>query len=242
MPLELARGFQDKFGVQPVEAYGSTELSPLAATNIPDDRLLPGARRAMKKGTVGRPAPRTRAKIVDPETGVDRGVDEEGMLLIAGPNVMLGYLHRPEITADVIRDGWYVTGDIARIDAEGFITITDRASRFSKIGGEIVPHLKVEESLRQVVAAASQEEDDVAFAVTAIPDAERGERLVVVHKPLGLTAETIVSRLSALGIPNLWIPSQNSFLEVPEIPLLGAGKVDLKSVKRLALERCGDPK
>ena len=242
MPLELARRFQEKFGVQPVEAYGTTELSPLAATNIPDDRLLTGVRRAMKEGTVGRPVPRTRAKIVDPETGVGRSVDEEGMLLIAGPNVMLGYLHRPETTADVIRDGWYITGDIARIDAEGFITITDRASRFSKIGGEIVPHLKVEESLRQVVAAAAQEEDDVAFAVTAIPDAERGERLVVVHKPLGLTAETIVSRLSALGIPNLWIPSQNSFLEVTEIPLLGAGKVDLKSVKRLALEKCGAPK
>jgi acyl-[acyl-carrier-protein]-phospholipid O-acyltransferase / long-chain-fatty-acid--[acyl-carrier-protein] ligase len=242
MPLDLARRFQDKFGVQPVEAYGSTELSPLAATNIPDDRLLPGAQRAIKEETVGRPVPRTRARIVDPETGMNRGVDQEGMLLIAGPNVMLGYLHRPEATADVIRDGWFVTGDIARIDADGFITITDRASRFSKIGGEIVPHLKVEESLRQVIAADSNDEEDVAIAVTAIPDAERGERLVVLHKPLGLTAETVVRRMSALGIPNLWIPSQNSFLEVPEIPLLGAGKVDLKSVKRLALEKLGAPK
>jgi len=235
MPLELARAFREKFDVEPVEAYGATELSPLAATNVPDERLLEAGPRRMKEGTVGRPAPGTRAKVVDLDTGVERGVDEEGMLLIAGPNVMLGYLNRPEKTAEVMRDGWYVTGDIARIDAEGFIKITDRASRFSKIGGEMVPHLKVEESLRQAIGA--DDEDELRVVVTAIPDAERGERLIVIHKALGSSVDTIVERLSAMKIPNLWIPSRDSFLQVAEIPLLAAGKMDLKSIKKLAMAK-----
>jgi acyl-[acyl-carrier-protein]-phospholipid O-acyltransferase/long-chain-fatty-acid--[acyl-carrier-protein] ligase len=241
MPLDLAGAFREKFGVQPVEAYGSTELSPLAATNVPDERLLEPTQKGMKEGTVGRPIPGARAKVVDPDTGAELSVDEDGMLLIDGPNVMLGYLNRPEKTAEVMRDGWYVTGDIARIDAEGFITITDRASRFSKIGGEMVPHLKVEESLRQIIAAGTADENQVMLAVTAIPDAEKRERLVVVHKPLGLPVDAIVDRLSAMGIPNLWIPSRDSFLEVPEIPVLGAGKVDLKAVKEIALAKFSRP-
>jgi len=239
MPLELAHAFREKFGVLPFEAYGSTELSPTASTNIPESRMRGTARTGLKEGTVGRPIPGSRAKVVDPDTGQERGIDQEGMLLITGPNVMLGYLNRPEKTAEVIRDGWYVTGDIARIDADGFITITDRASRFSKIGGEMVPHLKVEESLKKALSDVAAEEDEVRLAVTAVPDAEKGERLVVIHKPLGVTVETILEHLSTQGLPNLWIPSRDSFVEVPEIPVLGAGKVDLKSVKQMALARFG---
>jgi acyl-[acyl-carrier-protein]-phospholipid O-acyltransferase / long-chain-fatty-acid--[acyl-carrier-protein] ligase len=239
MPVELAHAFQDKFGVLPVEAYGCTELSPTAATNVPDDRLLGTTQKGAKEGTVGRPIPETLARVVDPDSGQDLGTDKDGMLLISGPNVMLGYLNRPEKTAEVMRDGWYVTGDIARIDREGFITITDRASRFSKIGGEMVPHLKVEESLRKVIGESPAEDDDLRLAVTAIPDPEKGERLVVIHKPLDQPIDTILGRLSAAGLPNLWIPSRSSFVEVPEIPVLGAGKVDLKAVKQLALTRLG---
>ena len=162
------------------------------------------------------------------------------MLLFKGPNVMLGYLNNPEKTAEVLRDGWYVTGDIARIDADGFITITDRASRFSKIGGEMVPHLKIEESLQKILSDGSLPDDEVLKAVvTAVPDAKQGERLVVIHTPLNLTPAVIVDRLAALGLPNLWIPSRDSFLEVPEIPVLGAGKVDLKTLKALALTKFG---
>jgi len=240
LPLDLAHAFRDKFGVEPVEAYGATELSPAAATNVPKDRLLDPARPGAKEGTVGRVLPGSRARVVDPDSGEDVAVDREGLLLIAGPNVMLGYLNNPEKTAAVMRGEWYVTGDMARIDSEGFITITDRASRFSKIGGEMVPHLRIEESLRAMVSSnIADERDEPTLAVTSVPDPQRGERLVVIHEPLPVPAESLIERLSAQGLPNLWIPSRDSFLEVPKLPMLGAGKLDLKALKQLALARFG---
>ena len=86
---------------------------------------------------------------------------QSGMLLVRGPNVMQGYLGKPEKTAEVLRDGWYVTGDIASLDEDGFLEITDRLSRFSKIGGEMVPHIKIEEKLHELAGATEQ-----SFVVT----------------------------------------------------------------------------
>src|SRR5262249_38078369 len=184
MPLDLAQAFFDKYGVRPFEGYGTTELSPVAAVNIPDHRSPEVTQKGTKEGTVGRPIPGTTAKVVDPDTSSELGVDQPGLLLIKGPNVMKGYLHNEEKTAEVIRDGWYVTGDIARIDAEGFITITDRASRFSKIGGEMVPHIKVEEILQKIVRNGADDEAELQVVVTAVPAARKGERLVGVHHRL----------------------------------------------------------
>lgn len=239
MPLELAQAFFEKFGARPIEGYGTTELSPVAAVNIPDHRSSATTQKGTKEGSVGRPLPGTSAKIVDPDTFVELGVDEPGLLLIKGPNVMQGYLNDPEKTAQVLRDGWYVTGDIAKIDAEGFITITDRASRFSKIGGEMVPHIKVEEILHKIVGNGNGAEDEheLKVVVTAVPDEKKGERLVVVHRPLNKPVDQVLAELNSVGLPNLWIPSRDSFVEVPEIPHLGTGKVDLKGLKTLALER-----
>jgi acyl-[acyl-carrier-protein]-phospholipid O-acyltransferase/long-chain-fatty-acid--[acyl-carrier-protein] ligase len=239
MPLELAQSFDEKFGVRPIEGYGTTELSPVAAVNVPDNRSAASTQKGTKEGTIGRPLPGTSAKIVDADTGADLGIDQPGLLFIRGPNVMLGYLNHPEKTAEVIRDGWYNTGDIAKIDAEGFITITDRASRFSKIGGEMVPHIKVEELLQKVLADGSDDDQELKAVVTSVPDEKKGERLVVVHKPLNRPVDQVLSELSASGLPNLWIPSRDSFLEVAELPLLGTGKLDLKGLKALALERFG---
>lgn len=241
MPGGLADAFQRKFGVRPFEAYGTTELSPMAATNIPAWRSAEKSSNSLKEGTVGRAIPGTRAKVVDPESDAERGVGETGMLLIQGPNVMLGYLNRPEKTAEVLRNGWYVTGDIAKIDEAGFITIIDRASRFSKIGGEMVPHLKIEECLQSILAgelADSGElldEAGLQVVVTAVPDETRGERLVVLHKASRLSVEQILARMAAMGLPNLWIPSRDSFIAVPEIPILGSGKIDLKRARELAV-------
>ena len=155
------------------------------------------------------------------------------MLLIKGHNVMQGYLNQPEMTAEVIRDGWYVTGDVALIDGDGFIRITGRQSRFSKIGGEMVPHIRVEETLEQVLGL---DEDEVRLAVTAVPDARKGERLVVLHTGLGKPPEQVCRDLRAAGLPPIWIPSADSFSQVAEIPLLGTGKPDLKRLKELAFE------
>jgi acyl-[acyl-carrier-protein]-phospholipid O-acyltransferase/long-chain-fatty-acid--[acyl-carrier-protein] ligase len=241
MPIDLAQAFFDKFGTRPIEGYGTTELSPVAAVNVPDHRSAELTQKGTKEGSVGRPLPGISAKIVDPDTFAEMGVDQPGLLLIKGPNVMRGYLNDPAKTAQVMHDGWYITGDIARIDAEGFITITDRASRFSKIGGEMVPHIKVEEVLQRIVADSSDEEHELRAVVTAVPDEKKGERLIVVHRPLSKPVDQVISELNASGLPNLWIPSRDSFLEVAEIPHLGTGKVDLKGLKALALEKfCGN--
>jgi acyl-[acyl-carrier-protein]-phospholipid O-acyltransferase/long-chain-fatty-acid--[acyl-carrier-protein] ligase len=158
------------------------------------------------------------------------------MLLVKGPNVMKGYLGQPEETAKVMRDGWYVTGDIAKIDTEGFIYITGRLSRFSKIGGEMVPHLRIEEAIHKILG---QEEGELSIVVTSVPDEKRGERLVVVHTKLAKTPEQICRELASSGLPNLWIPDKDSFLEVESIPVLGSGKLDLVAVANLAKNHFG---
>src|SRR5262249_26897328 len=136
LPKDLSDAFENRFGIRPHEAYGCTELSPLVAVNIPPSRNRDTNRPSAREGTVGRPIPGVRAKVVHLETGADLPPGETGMLLVTGPNVMKGYFNRSDLTAQVIRDGWYVTGDVAKIDSDGFIEITDRVSRFSKIGGE----------------------------------------------------------------------------------------------------------
>jgi acyl-[acyl-carrier-protein]-phospholipid O-acyltransferase/long-chain-fatty-acid--[acyl-carrier-protein] ligase len=158
---------------------------------------------------------------------------------------MLGYLNQPEKTAEVIRDGWYNTGDFGKLDSEGFIHITGRQSRFSKIGGEMVPHIRIEEEIARLVdlkegaADAQQDGPDLKVAVTAVPDDTKGERIIVFHRPLSKSIDEIRRALSDAGLPNLWIPSTDGFVEVDEIPLLGTGKLDLRALKQMALERCG---
>lgn len=235
LPPELSDAFENKFGVRPLEAYGATEMSPLIALNVPPSRAEGVEMQGCKEGTVGRPIPGVIAKIVDPETGRDLDVDEPGMILVKGPNVMQGYLDRPDLTAEVIRDGWYVTGDIGVIDAGGFIRITGRESRFSKIGGEMVPHIKIEETLQQILNS----DEELKAVVAAVPDAKKGERIVVLHTQLDRSPDEICKELLSTGLPKLWIPSPDSFCEVDEIPVLGTGKLDLKRLKDLALERFG---
>ncbi|RPI77857.1 MAG: acyl-[ACP]--phospholipid O-acyltransferase, partial [Planctomycetaceae bacterium] len=237
MPVELAAAFEAKFGIRPIEGYGATETAPVAAINVPDHRSPVVTQVGTKEGSVGRPIPGSIVRIIDPDTGAELGLDQPGMLEIRGPHIMPGYLNKPEQTAKVLRDGWYTTGDIAKLDAEGFVTITDRASRFSKIGGEMVPHLKIEEILRGILADGSDEQE-LKAVVTAVPDERKGERLVVIHKPLAQPLDEVYSRLSASEMPNLWLPGRDSFVEVTEIPILGTGKVDLRGVKQLALDHC----
>jgi len=234
LPSELADKFEKKFNIRPLEGYGTTELSPVVSANIPSSRVAGDFQVAAKEGTVGRPLPGISAKVVDLDTGEDLGVDKPGMLLIRGPNVMKGYLGQPELTGQVIRGGWYTTGDIAVVDADGFIRITGRESRFSKIGGEMVPHIRIEEVLEQVLELG---EEELKLAVTAVPHPTKGERLVVLHTGLGQPAEEICRRLADAGLPPIWIPSPDSFFQVDQIPVLGTGKLDLKRTRELAQER-----
>jgi acyl-[acyl-carrier-protein]-phospholipid O-acyltransferase / long-chain-fatty-acid--[acyl-carrier-protein] ligase len=233
LPRALAQEFKDKFGAEPLEGYGCTELSPAAASNVPDYQERNVRQIGNKPGTIGMPIPGVAARIVDPDTFAEKPPGEEGLLLIRGANVMKGYLSRPEATAAVIRDGWYITGDIARLDEDGFITITDRQSRFSKVGGEMVPHQKIEDELHTILGTSER-----AVVVTAVPDESKGERLIVLHLPLnGHDVRELLQKLSGKGLPNLWVPRERDFFQIPEMPVLGTGKVDLKRVKELALEK-----
>ncbi|HZD78842.1 MAG TPA: AMP-binding protein [Actinomycetota bacterium] len=227
----LACAFREKYGVWPLEGYGCTEMSPVVAINRPDV-VLDGmtVEVGTKAGSVGRPIPGVRAKVVDLETGEGPLVGREGLLLVRGPNLMRGYLKQPERTAEAIRDGWYVTGDIATIDEDGFITITDRLSRFSKIGGEMVPHLKIEEAIDAVLGEGRS-------AVTAVPDAARGERLVAFYTGTDLTADELWERLRRTDLPRLWLPRPDCLFALEGIPTLGTGKVDLRALRVLAAER-----
>ncbi|MEM9825905.1 MAG: AMP-binding protein [Planctomycetota bacterium] len=244
MPADLFEKFEQRFGVRPVEGYGATELSPLVSVNIPPARSSAKYQTDREEGSVGRPVPGVCSRIVSPDDGHELAAGEDGMLLVRGPNIMRGYVGMPEKTAEVIRDGWYVTGDIAHLDKQGFIHITGRLSRFSKIGGEMVPHVRVEEEIAKVLESdggdietpAESEADGgrPAIAVTAVPCAKKGERLIVLHTGLKKSPEEIRAGLSTAGLPNLFIPSPDSFLQVPEIPILGTGKLDLKAVKELA--------
>jgi acyl-[acyl-carrier-protein]-phospholipid O-acyltransferase/long-chain-fatty-acid--[acyl-carrier-protein] ligase len=234
---ELARDIQEKLGIEPMEGYGCTELSPVVSVNtthamtLADGRVVHGYR----AGTVGLPLPGTSVKAVDPATGADLPAGTEGMILVSGPQVMAGYLNRPDATAKVIQDGWYTTGDLGMVDADGFLKITDRLSRFSKIGGEMVPHLAVESAILEVTGASEE-----SVAVTAIPDAKRGERLCVLYTDLGQPVSDVYRRLSAGAIPRLWVPATEDFLAVEKIPILGSGKVDLRALRELAAERLRD--
>jgi acyl-[acyl-carrier-protein]-phospholipid O-acyltransferase/long-chain-fatty-acid--[acyl-carrier-protein] ligase len=227
----LAQDFEKKFGVMPLEGYGATELSPLASVNVPDVEIDRVKQIGNKPGSVGHPVPGVAMKVVNLDTLDPVGEGEAGLLLVKGPNVMLGYINNEQATREAIRDGWYITGDIATMDRDGFVTLTDRISRFSKIGGEMIPHIAVEEVLLQALDTA-----DRVVAVTGIPDEKKGEKLVVLFTEEAGGPEKLREFLDAGELPNLWKPSPNAYVQVDEIPILGSGKLDIETVRRLARE------
>ena len=230
LPDRIAQGFEDHFGIRPLEGYGCTECSPVVAVNTYDFRAAYFRQVGAKRGTIGHPLPGIGVRILDPETGESLPVDKPGLLLVRGPNIMVGYLNRPEKTAEVLRDGWYNTGDIAAVDEDGFLRITDRLSRFSKIGGEMVPHIRVEEKLHELLQADGQ-----VLAVTAIPDEKKGERLVVIHTLKEELLRECLEKLSKSDLPALWKPRPDQFLFVEKLPYLGTGKLDLRRLREIAL-------
>lgn len=235
MPLQLAEEFEQRFGVRPVEGYGTTELSPLVSVNIPPTRAPGGRNDGLREGTVGRPIADVEARTVSMEDDRPLPNGEIGLLEIRGPNVMKGYYNRPELTRDAMHDDWYRTGDVAIVHPDGFIEITGRLSRFSKIGGEMVPHIQIEDAIAAIVEPS--EDGALRVAVTAVPDEKRGERLVVLYTVLSLSKRELLNKLAAEGLPALYLPGEDSFFQVEAIPVLGSGKLDLKGLKDMALEK-----
>jgi acyl-[acyl-carrier-protein]-phospholipid O-acyltransferase / long-chain-fatty-acid--[acyl-carrier-protein] ligase len=230
LPERVALAFEDRFGIRPLEGYGCTECSPAVTVNTKDFRAAQFRQVGAKRASIGHPLPGISVRIVDPETMAPLPQGDTGLLLVRGPNVMQGYLNRPEKTAEVLRDGWYNTGDIAAMDEDGFIRITDRMSRFSKIGGEMVPHIKVEDKLHEIAGATEQ-----IFAVTAVPDEKKGERLIILHTLPEEQLQECLIQVSKSDLPTLWKPRADQFVRVQSLPYLGTGKLDLRKLKEIAV-------
>jgi acyl-[acyl-carrier-protein]-phospholipid O-acyltransferase/long-chain-fatty-acid--[acyl-carrier-protein] ligase len=218
----LVEMIEEKLGVTPLEGYGCTEMGPVVAVNTPDKEH--GGYRA---GSVGRPLPGVSLRVVDPETMEPVPSGETGMLLAKGPSRMLGYLGDAERTERALHNEYYITGDLAYIDKDGFLHIVDRLARFSKIAGEMIPHLKIEEALSEIAGSGQ-------CLVVGLPDERRGERLVVLYTSDAVTPAQMVEHLTAAGLPALWIPKRDQFYRVEAIPVLGTGKVDLMKARALA--------
>ena len=217
------------------KATAAPNARPAVAVNTHDFRSAGFRQIGAKRGKIGHPLPGISVRIVDPETFAPLPIGQPGLLLVRGPNIMQGYLGRPDKTAEVLRDGWYVTGDIAAIDEDGFLQITDRLSRFSKIGGEMVPHIKIEEKLHELAGVTEQ-----TFVVAGVPDEKKGERLVVLHKLAPEQLQPCLEKLAQCDLPNLWKPRADQFFHIDALPYLGTGKLDLRKVREIAVERSAE--
>jgi acyl-[acyl-carrier-protein]-phospholipid O-acyltransferase/long-chain-fatty-acid--[acyl-carrier-protein] ligase len=235
LPQSLANAFEEKFGIRPQEGYGLTETSPGTNVNLPDpapeanSATIPSSR----NGSVGQMLPGLAIKITDPATEEEIPLNRQGMIWFKGPNVFPGYLGDPRKTAEVLKDGWFRTGDVGRVDDDGFLYIEGRISRFSKIAGEMVPHETVEAAINKVLGLDSETERRIA--VVGVPDEQKGEAILLLSTIAGpaLEQECIDLRYKLLdeGLSSLWCPKH--IIPVSEIPVLASGKLDIKGCEAL---------
>ncbi len=235
LPLDLASHFEKCFQKKVFEGYGLTETAPVVSVNLPDpEPKKPGeqVQPSSRLGSVGRLAPGMAAEIREPEAGRKLSLYESGMLWLRGVNIFEGYLHDPKRTAEVLRDGWLKTGDIGRFDEDGFLYIEGRLSRFSKIGGEMVPHETIEQKIIDLLELTGRDERPIA--IVGVQDEAKGEALVLLSA-VDLDLAELRKKLQEAGVPNLWIPKHVQRVEA--IPVLASGKLDLKNCQQLAAER-----
>jgi acyl-[acyl-carrier-protein]-phospholipid O-acyltransferase/long-chain-fatty-acid--[acyl-carrier-protein] ligase len=236
LPLDVLREFEAKFGIQVSEGYGMTEASPVVAVNLfdePPSKMNPDGVLGRKVGSVGRMVPGLTARIRDADTGEDLNIFQSGMLWLRGANVFEGYFKETDQTKAVLQEGWYKTGDVGRLDEDGFLFIEGRMSRFSKIAGEMVPHMTVEQKITEALDLHPAHGEGPAIAVVGVPDDKRGESLIVLATVPVEQAE-LRKKLVAMGLPNLWIPKVVK--QVAAIPILATGKLDLRACQKLAVE------
>ena len=225
---DISDSFQKMTGLTITEGFGCTETSPIVAVNFSFSLWELGVKAGIAN-SVGAPLPGIHVKIVDPETLEELPENTPGLMLVKGGNVMKGYLNEPQKTADVLKNGYYNTGDIAKMNPDGYLTITGRLSRFSKIAGEMVPHELIELTISEILCA-----EERVVAVCGAKDEKRGERLCVFYSSDRLVPEEIIEELKKRDLPNLWIPKSSDFVSLDKIPLLGSGKLDLQTLKNMA--------
>jgi acyl-[acyl-carrier-protein]-phospholipid O-acyltransferase/long-chain-fatty-acid--[acyl-carrier-protein] ligase len=233
LPKKVAESFEDRFGKPVLEGYGLTETSPVTNVNLPDALRPEGARGPVlpnhRLGSVGQFIPGIAVRITDPETGEPLSLHSPGMIWLRGANIFEGYLNQAEKTASVMKGGWFKTGDLGRLDEDGFLYIEGRLSRFSKIGGEMVPHETVEDLINKALGHA---EDERRIAIVGVPDEAKGEALILLSSNPDIDLTDLRTKLSAAGIPALWIPKK--VVDVEEIPILASGKLDIKGCEERA--------
>ncbi len=233
LPIDLARNFEERFKQRVFEGYGLTETSPVVSVNLPEPQpTKPGeqVQPSSRLGSVGKMAPGIAAEIREPETNRKLSLHESGMLWLRGVNIFEGYLDDPERTADVLQDGWLKTGDLGRFDEDGFLYIEGRLSRFSKIGGEMVPHESIEHKIVDLLDLSGKDERMVA--IVGVQDQAKGEALVLLSA-VDVDLAQLRKKLREGGVPNLWIPKHVQRVEA--IPVLASGKLDLKKCKELVM-------
>jgi acyl-[acyl-carrier-protein]-phospholipid O-acyltransferase / long-chain-fatty-acid--[acyl-carrier-protein] ligase len=236
LPNSLAESFHTKFGIFPLEGYGLTETSPATNFNIinpPTDTPEPNII-AAKTGSVGQFLSGIAVKITDAATDKDCDIDQSGIIWLKGANIFPGYLNNQEKTNEVIKDDWFKTGDVGKVDEDGFLHIEGRISRFSKIAGEMVPHETLEAAIIEVLGL--DEETERKIAVFGVPDESKGEAIILlscITDPNTVSQSCIDLRYKLLDakIPSLWCP--RDIIPVTEIPILASGKLDIKGCEDL---------
>ena len=245
LPATVREAFESKFGKPVLEGYGLTETSPVSNVNLPDPApigtqgdghvWLPSHR----PGSVGQLLQGLAIRITSPETDQPQPLHQSGMIWFRGANVFDGYLNDEKRTADVIKDGWFRTGDIGRVDLDGFLYIEGRLSRFSKIAGEMVPHETVEEAL--VKSLGLENESARKLAIVGVPDVDKGEALILLTTlPGGSESQEILDlryKLLEKGVPPLWIPKK--MIRIADIPILSSGKLDVQACEKIARSAAG---
>jgi acyl-[acyl-carrier-protein]-phospholipid O-acyltransferase/long-chain-fatty-acid--[acyl-carrier-protein] ligase len=232
LPLDLANHFEERFHKNVFEGYGLTETAPVVSVNLPTPdtkKAVAQIQPSSRLGSVGRLAPGIAAEIREAETDRKLSLFETGMLSLRGPNIFEGYLHDAKRTAEVLRDGWLKTGDIGRFDEDGFLYIEGRLSRFSKIGGEMVPHEAIEQKIIDLLELSGR--DERPLAIVGVQDEAKGEALVLLSA-VDIDIAELRKKLQEAGVPNLWIPKHVQRVEA--IPVLASGKLDLKKCQELA--------
>ncbi|PYL94559.1 MAG: AMP-dependent synthetase [Verrucomicrobia bacterium] len=236
LPLDLAKAFEDRFNQHVFEGYGLTETSPVVSVNLPDPQPTKSGEQVQpssRLGSVGKMAPGIAAEIREPENERKLSLHETGMVWFRGANIFEGYLHDEKRTADVLQDGWFETGDIGRFDEDGFLYIEGRLSRFSKIGGEMVPHEAVEQKIIDLLGFSGK--DERLVAIVGVQDESKGEALILLAA-VDVDLAQLRDKLRDAGVPNLWIPKK--ICRADSIPVLASGKLDLKKCQELAAEEC----
>ena len=231
LPLDLAKTFEERFNQRVFEGYGLTETSPVIGTNLPEPKPKRGeqVQPSSRLGSVGKMAPGIAAEIRNPETDEKLSLHETGMIWFRGVNIFEGYLSDPQRTADVLHDGWLKTGDIGRFDEDGFLFIEGRLSRFSKIGGEMVPHESIEHNIVDLLDLSGK--DERLVAITGVQDEAKGEALVLLSA-VDVDLGQLRDKLRDAGVPNLWIPKK--VCRVEAIPVMASGKLDLRKCQEIA--------